>query len=196
MSANQEIENENEKIMRIEESGRIKGLQSYSDFLNEERKLQRYLESYNKNHEVPHKRLLTRPNLTSEEKEIDKQLKNKEEQSSVNKPSNRTPTPEKCRLENYQKRPLSYKEIKNKITNITFLPDGKKKIAPEYLQKMLEMSTKRRFGAEAKYPNEKYCDVVKNKPSYIAWLLQNTDCIVPEQLRDYCFISVHERHFK
>jgi hypothetical protein len=134
--------------------------------------------------EVPRRRLLPRPNQVEKPIEIPPVIRE------------RTPTPEKCRLEHYQKRPLSYKEIKNKITNITFLPDGKKIIDPKYLQEMLEMSTKRRFGKEAKYPNEKYCDVVKNKPSYIAWLLQNRDCIVPEQLRDYCFISVHERHFK
>lgn len=107
----------------------------------------------------------------------------------------RTPTPEKCRPEYYKKLPLSYKEIKSKITNITFLPDNKKKIEPEYIQKMLEISTKRRFGEDTKYPNEKYCDVVKNHPSYIAWLLQR-DYIVPETLRDYCFISVRERYFK
>lgn len=148
---------------------------------------------------TPCKRLLPRPNNSTNNISPN----NSTEDSTTNiSPSvspiirERTPTPEKCRLEYYQKRPLSYEEIKNKITNITFLPDGKKRIDPEYLKKMLEMSTKRRFGPTAKYPNEKYCDVVKNKPSYIAWLLQNTDCIVPEQLRDYCFISVHERHFK
>ena len=136
-----------------------------------------------------HKRLLPRPN----------QAENKIETSPVipveTSPviRERTPTPEKCRYEYYQKTEelLSYNEIKGKICQLYFRPESK----AEYIKEMMLISTKRKFGEKTKYPNEKYCDVIKKDPKFIAGLLQK-DFVKPESLRDYCFLTTNKRHFK
>jgi hypothetical protein len=108
-----------------------------------------------------------------------------------NQVENISPTPEKCRLDYYQKRPLSYSEIKGKVSALYYREESKS----VYQQEMLEISTKRKFGKNAKYPDEKYCDVIKKDKKFIAGLLQ-ADFIKPESLRDYCVLSIHETYFK
>jgi hypothetical protein len=128
-----------------------------------------------------HIRLLPRPN----------QAENINETSPVIR--ERTPTPEKCRYEYYQKTEelLSYNEIKGKICQLYFRPESK----AEYIKEMMLISTKRKFGEKTKYPNEKYCDVIKKDPKFIAGLLQK-DFVKPESLRDYCFLTTNKRYFK
>jgi hypothetical protein len=137
--------------------------------------------------EVPRRRLLPRPNQVENPIKIPPII-------PIESPviiSNRTPTPEKCRIDHYQKRLLSYNEIKGKICKLYFREESKS----AYVQQMLEISTKRKFGKNAKYPNEKYCDVIKKDKRFIASLLQ-ADMVIPETLRDYCVLSLNERYFK
>lgn len=146
---------------------------------------------------ISHKRLLPRPNNNIQEISPSDIITETPVETPIETPvenpviNTRTPTPEKCRPEYYQKRLLSYNEIKGKICQLYFREESKSK----YQQEMLEISTKRKFGKNAKYPEQKYCDIVKKDPKFIAGLLQ-ADMIVPETLRDYCFLSVRERHFK
>jgi len=141
---------------------------------------------------TPHKRLLPRPNQRIESPEnTPSNIINEIPVETSPIISTRTPTPEKCRLDYYQKRPLSYSEIKGKICELYFREESK----ASYIQEMLEISTKRKFGKNAKYPDEKYCNVLKKDKKFIAGLLQ-ADMIVPATLRDYCVLSIHERYFK
>ena len=131
------------------------------------------------------KRLLPRPSISTQE------TSTLESPTISPSTSTRTPTPEKCRLEYYQERLLSYNEIKGKICELYFREESKS----AYQQEMLEISTKRKFGKNTKYPDEKYCDVVKKDPKFIAGLLQK-GFVKPESLRDYCFLSIPQRFFK
>lgn len=135
-----------------------------------------------------HKRLLPRTNQKIEETK--EEIENQAEQIPV-EICKRTPTPEKCRLEYYQKPLLSYNDIRGKICQLYFREESKS----AYKQEMLEISTKRKFGSKAKYPNEKYCDVLSKDPKFIAGLLQ-ADMVIPETLRDYCILTVNKRYFK
>lgn len=141
-----------------------------------------------------HKRLLPRPNQAETKIETFPVIP---VENNINETSpvirERTPTPEKCRYEYYQKTEelLSYNEIKGKICQLYFRPESK----AEYIKEMIEISTKRKFGEKTKYPNEKYCDVIKKDPKFIAGLLQK-DFVKPEALRDYCFLTTNIRYFK
>ena len=138
-----------------------------------------------------HKRLLPRPNQAENIQETSIEIPI--ETSPVIR--ERTPTPEKCRYEYYQKTDeqelLSYNEIKGKICQLYFREESK----AEYVKEMMLISTKRKFGEKTKYPGEKYCDVIKKDPKFIARLLQK-DFVKPEALRDYCFLTTDKRYFK
>ena len=121
-----------------------------------------------------HKRLLPRPN----------QVENINETSPVIR--ERTPTPEKCRLEYYQKRELTNKEIKTQISELYKNPETRSDYKTEIIK-----ASQTKF-ITGKYAGEKYSEVLKKDGKYIHHMLKN-EWVKNPALRDYLILSLPPR---
>lgn len=128
-----------------------------------------------------HKRLLPRPNQEKNISPIPPVIRENE-----NHAEQRTPTPEKCRLEYYQKRELTNREIKAQISELYKNPETRS----DYKMETIKASqTKFTTG---KYAGEKYSEVLKKDAKCIHHMLKN-EWVKNPALRDYLILSLPAR---